>query len=111
ITVVETSGPRAHCFWTQEWWMERLVVVLYLRNSERVLPARKHHCTVTSCAPNPIEMPSSPEPVDETWLKTTLYAVASCARRLSEPLRSRMLRTMTSWPRTSTRLAYTPFDT
>src|SRR5262249_39687951 len=51
ITWLETIGPRDHCFCTQVWWMETLVVSSYLRNSERVLPARKQYCTVTSCAP------------------------------------------------------------
>src|SRR5205085_11910842 len=48
---VETSGPRTHCFITHVWWIEMCVVAPYLRNIDRVFPARKHHCTVTSCAP------------------------------------------------------------
>src|SRR5581483_7046529 len=71
-TFVETSGPRIHCFMIHVWWIETFVVVLYLRKIERVLPARKQYWTVTSCAPYPIEIPSSPEPVEERWLKTTL---------------------------------------
>src|SRR6266481_8613496 len=47
-------------------------------------------------------MPSSAAPVDETWLKTTLYAPSPCARRLSPPFRRRRSRTITSWPLTST---------
>src|SRR6266478_2892099 len=47
-------------------------------------------------------MPSSAAPVDDTWLKTTLYAPSPCARRLSPPFRTRRLRTITSWPLTST---------
>src|SRR5262245_54175181 len=69
-TLPEARGARDHCFITQRWCSDTFVVPPYLRKIERVFPARKLHWSVTSWAPYAIETPSSPDPVDEMWLRT-----------------------------------------